>query len=144
MPNQKGPYMYDRTELLKRKAAAEKLLKTSKTISKEQRQQLLNLIRAIDAKLISFPDKTTEQYRMPAKEPTLTRLITNSEKGESGNIDIRTREKLPRRIKIGANPGLLIGAVMAIAIICIIAILKINISPEEKEQSNHVITSLTI
>lgn len=51
MPYQLGSRVYEKDELLRKRAAAERSLTTNNTLSAEQRQQLLNLIQHIDSAL---------------------------------------------------------------------------------------------
>lgn len=51
MPNQMGTYTYDRDDLLRKRATAERALTTNDNLTPEQRQQLLKLIQAIDTRL---------------------------------------------------------------------------------------------
>lgn len=51
MSSQMRTYIYDKDDLLRKRAAAEKSLAANDNLSVEQRQQLLKLIQYIDSKL---------------------------------------------------------------------------------------------
>lgn len=96
---------YTKDELLKKRAVAEKILKTNKEIPKEQRQQLLKLIQYIDTKLANYSNETTEQNLMSTKAPVPARSV-RSEREAGENVSIRTREKLLELIKVEVKPSL--------------------------------------